>query len=599
MKKYKKFLSLVLSTLLVVSSMFCGTAIASEAAGFSEGDLVLYKYVVQTDSIIEAFEGTVNYPSDSLKICSSGDITVYDGETGSWIANDYKAEPGTVYFNASNAFPVYNFTKDTAMILILFEVTNADFNPEDISTTLVNFYDDDGFINNTNNPYNYKNVIDDLAGNEEVISGGCVDIDKGENYTTAPTEPETTEYVAPDDVIYFDYKVSGGHSLGEYDTPFTNNDDGTYTLSIPYSGVNTICSLYNETTGKFYTVSALTSVSLQLGAEPAELILDEKDSRTSLIFSSTSTGVLVLTFDYDTRTLTYELKAEESDSTESETVEPTEPESTSPTTEPAPTESETTESTEPDTTSPTTEPSDPVAVEYTVIYCYTTNDGEQTLTKTVTTKETDPTAIANLVAPTITNPYASYSLGECSINGTTVNAVLVATEKKYTVTVDGKEVGAYGYKDKITVQLNGADYTFYVTGNIDLISGEEKLPAEISLDGITASDTQVSMEILATANVENFSRMGIVFATDEKSETEIAAAVAEITKGTASSNGIAVHNSTVDTANESGSYQFTYVPFVKKDNANKILYFYTFVVDTDGKLSISSSVSVNLANACV
>ena len=147
--------------------------------------------------------------------------------------------------------------------------------------------------------------------------------------------------------------------------------------------------------------------------------------------------------------------------------------------------------------------------------------------------------------------------------------------------------------EKVTV----GDNTYYVTGHMNIVTGADKKPAAISLDGLTVSDTKVSMDLLATANIENFDRMGVVFAASERTEAEITAAVKAVTTGTSVSNGIAVHNSTVDSANESGSYQFTYAPYVSKDKANKTLYFYTFAVDTDGNVSVSSVVSVDLANA--
>ncbi|MGN1138831.1 MAG: hypothetical protein ACI4RM_05235, partial [Ruminococcus sp.] len=114
---------------------------------------------------------------------------------------------------------------------------------------------------------------------------------------------------------------------------------------------------------------------------------------------------------------------------------------------------------------------------------------------------------------------------------------------------------------------------------------------------VTVTDTKVSMDLLATANVDKFARMGVAFATAEKTVDEIADAVTNVKTGTAASNGVAVHNSTVDAPNESGSYQFTYAPYVSKDKADKTLYFYTFAVDTDGNVSLSSVVVVELAIA--
>ncbi len=242
---------------------------------------------------------------------------------------------------------------------------------------------------------------------------------------------------------------------------------------------------------------------------------------------------------------------------------------------------------------------EPVETDYTVVFNYVTEDGTQTLTKTTTSAESDVTKIATSVMPNIENKMYSYALGECTADGTTITANLVETKKLYSVTVDGTIMETqFGYKDKATVTLkDGTEYTFYVTGDVEITSDDPKVAAALSLDAVTVTDTKVSMDLLATANVEKFARMGVAFATAEKTVDEIAAAVANVTTGTAASNGVAVHNSTVDTPNESGSYQFTYAPYVSKDKADKTLYFYTFAVDTDGNVSVSSVVSVDLANA--
>ena len=117
----------------------------------------------------------------------------------------------------------------------------------------------------------------------------------------------------------------------------------------------------------------------------------------------------------------------------------------------------------------------------------------------------------------------------------------------------------------------------------------------MSLDALTISDTKISMDLLATANVEKFARMGVAFATSEKSVAEISNAVSNAATGTAVFEGIAVHNSTVDSPNESGSYQFTYAPYVSKDKASKKLKFYTFAVDDEDNVFISEAVEVDLA----
>lgn len=238
-----------------------------------------------------------------------------------------------------------------------------------------------------------------------------------------------------------------------------------------------------------------------------------------------------------------------------------------------------------------------MTTDYNVVYSYKTDEGIQTLTKKVTSDKIDASEIASVNMPDIVNPYYTYSLGECRVEGSTVYAPMVETDKKYLVTVDGKSVGSFGYKEKATVIIDGADYTFYVTGDVDLVSGSSKKSAAISLDGMTISDEKVSMELLATANIEKFSRMGVVFTAKDYSIEELKTAVLNVTEKTNAYNGIVVHNSSVNQPNESGSYQFTYAPYVSKNKATKKLKFYTFAVDNEGNVSISESVEVDLANA--
>lgn len=238
-----------------------------------------------------------------------------------------------------------------------------------------------------------------------------------------------------------------------------------------------------------------------------------------------------------------------------------------------------------------------MTADYNVVYNYKTDEGIQTLTKKVTTDKIDAYEIASANMPDIVNPYYLYSLGECRVEGSTVYASIAETEKKYLVSVDGKLIGSFGYKEKATVIIDGAVYTFYVTGNIDLVSGSSSKAAAISLDGMTITDDKVSMELLATANINKFSRMGVVFTANNYSIEELKAAVLNITDGTNVYNDIVVHNSSVNQPNESGSYQFTYAPYVSKNKAIKTLKFYTFAVDNEGNVSISESAEVDLENA--
>ncbi|MGN1130634.1 MAG: hypothetical protein ACI4Q8_04720 [Ruminococcus sp.] len=477
----KKFISVCLAVIMLVSTIICG-AVVTDAATYNVGDIITYQFVVNTGCKVQAFEGVVYFPSEKLSVVpyvdpdspeDEYDAIVYDNLTGSPMAN---ATSEGVEFNASFSRNIYDFTNDNAMVTVKFSVDDADFSPTEIYTKLTNIYDKAHNAYNGNNPYSYQNVI-----NDKVISGGTVDLDNGTSEETT-SSTEATE---------------------------------------------------------------ATTESTEATVESTEATVESTEATT-------------------------------------ESTVPTE------VTEP------TTESTAP------TEATEP-ALDYTVQFNYVTEDGQQTLTKTISTTETDVQTIVNTVMPNIENKMYSYTLGLCIADGTTITANLNETKKLYTVTVDGEIVGTqYGYKDKATVTLaDGTEYTFYVTGDIEITSDDPKETVAISLDALTISDTRISMDLLATANVEKFARMGVAFATEEKTADDIKSAVANVTTGTAVSNGIAVHNSTVDSPNESGSYQFVYAPYVSKEKSDRIFYFYTFAVDTDGNVSVSSVVSVDLTNAYV
>ena len=241
---------------------------------------------------------------------------------------------------------------------------------------------------------------------------------------------------------------------------------------------------------------------------------------------------------------------------------------------------------------------------YTVVFNYKTEDGQQILTKTTTSAESDEKKVAKSVMPTIKNKMYDYELGNCSADGTTITANLVEKKHLYSVTVDGEPVEErYGYKEMATVKLsNGTDYTFYVTDDVEIDSKTVTMDAvTLSHDALTVTDEKVSMDLLATAKVDKFARMGVAFATSDKPKADIESAVLEVSTGKGVSKKIAVHNSTVDSPNVSGYYQFVYAPYVSKemaiDNAATTLYFYTFVVDTDGRVEVSSGVPVDLKNA--
>ncbi len=293
--------------------------------------------------------------------------------------------------------------------------------------------------------------------------------------------------------------------------------------------------------------------------------------------------------------------------TEPTTEEPvTEPETTAPVTEP-----ETSAPTEPETTEPK-----PIT-EYTVIYNYNNGTEDTSVTRSYSTaEEMSAMDIANARIPKITNPYYKYNSVESATfkDDTTVEATLAQTEIKYTVTVNDEPYSSRPYLYVETIKSDkevgfivngevvavGTEFKFFVTGDMDIRTDESEATtsefASIFFNSLSVSEEKVMMELVATAKVDSdYERMGVAFATSEYNEDDVKEAVQQVVSGTArATNGVAVHNSSVGLANPSGQYQFIYAPYLStsKVNPDLHLYFYAYVVKTDGTVIISNSETV-------
>ncbi|MCR5653023.1 MAG: hypothetical protein K6F88_04390, partial [Ruminococcus sp.] len=259
--------------------------------------------------------------------------------------------------------------------------------------------------------------------------------------------------------------------------------------------------------------------------------------------------------------------------------------------------------------------------DYTVVYRYEDGDGvTKTITRAVSQSElTDANAIAALKDPssTISNMSYKYALGSASKSGTTVTAYLTKTANTYTVKLNGVTVGSnYKYLDKATVTnptetgflidgnliKRGTYIEIYVTGDIDITTDSSATRTDSAAINLTATyiaDDKVSYELLATANVDKFARMGVVFSASTKTTAQLKGAINQVTGSqTQVYNKIAVHNSSVDFPNSSGLYQFTYAPYFTNLPANgATLYFYTFAVTTEGSVVISDAKTVSVPNS--
>ena len=242
-------------------------------------------------------------------------------------------------------------------------------------------------------------------------------------------------------------------------------------------------------------------------------------------------------------------------------------------------------------------------------------DIDKTVSKTVSGGTYSDIELAELNMPYLRNARYNYSIDSVERNGDLISVTIKNSDKKYTVTLDNEEIGKYSYLETATINLDeeksflvngkvvfvGKSYSFYVGSDTTITTDVPRLNEEytfIDLNNVTVSDNKVELDMLATANVGtgNFQRMGVAFALSEKSETEISVAVQTIETGTATSNKIAVHNSSVNMFNQSGQYQFRYAPYFAKEKAkNATIYFYTYVV-TDEGIRISDSVQYNMSN---
>ena len=264
---------------------------------------------------------------------------------------------------------------------------------------------------------------------------------------------------------------------------------------------------------------------------------------------------------------------------------------------------------------------------YSIVYSYTENpeaETSSTYTKSVWTNLTDAKSIAELNMPRIENPYFNnYSVSAAAFADNTINAQLSWQNKKYTVYLNGEKKGEYEYLQnaQITVDepkdfiidgnfvASGTVYNFFVTGDTDIATSEPtgtvgesatliSNALYVSDDANAQGKAVVKMEMLASATSAGFKRMGVAFASSNRSNDDIKAAVSAVTSGTATNNRIAVHNSAVDNPNISGQYQFIYAPYVSvsKVSKDKSLYFYAYVVNSDGEVTISNYSKVSFSN---
>ena len=469
---------------------------------------------------------------DALSVES---VVVYDEGSQSYYANT----GNKIVFNATNVSSPFVFKDGVAMITVQFRVS-GDYDKKALETALSEFFSIE-LIDGGNISYRYANVIDG-----EVITSGIVDIDNPENNLTDPT----TESTEP-----------------------TTESETTEPTTVSESTEPTTESETTEPT----TVS-----------ESTEPTTESETTQPTTVSESTEP------------------------TTESETTQPTTvSESTEPTTESETTEPVTETTTATDPTNPK-----PEEITYTVTYNYNNGTEDTFLTRTYKTEEKiSAEELAVACYPSIKNPYNDYSVGDARFTGdTTVEVNLKATLKEYTITLNGDEYSVKHYMDVETITTDtesgflidskvvavGKTFKFFVTGDIDVVTRETEKTADefasIIFNSLSVSGQKVLIQLVATAKVDDYSRMGVAFTTSENVEDLVKEAVTEVESGTKKAeNGIVVHNSEVGLANESGQYQFIYAPYIDVGKVEKTtkIYFYAYVVKPDGTVIVSPAARVN------
>ena len=236
--KIKRTMS-VLSAMLIMLTAVCGCfAVSANAAG-----TMTYSYVISTSEAVNAFEGKVFYPKESLSVES---IT-FSGQKNDKI--------GTILFNDSNVSVPFNFSGGQTLITVVFNV-NGDYNVSDIYTEITDFYSN-ATVATGNIPFDYSNVIDG-----EVVSCGHTDIDTPANsyvnkkyvvtynYKENPGAQTKTKYIK--DVWS---NLNNAKRIAEFGMPKINNPYYTYSVDTAnYSGSYTTIYAVMSETDKQYTV---------------------------------------------------------------------------------------------------------------------------------------------------------------------------------------------------------------------------------------------------------------------------------------------------------------------------------------------------------
>ena len=200
--------------------------------------------------------------------------------------------------------------------------------------------------------------------------------------------------------------------------------------------------------------------------------------------------------------------------------------------------------------------------------------------------------------------------------GIVTDSPIIRLQRRFSVTFNGKNMGLYSYLDKVKLispnntytgfLINGklakfvTNITVIVTEDLNITTNRDAVyedAALLSLITTNIYDDRLFIELYATAIVESFYRMGIVYSFEDEDKASLYEAVVNRKRKFRTDKIIGIHTSTVDSPNESGRYQFRYSPCISFNNIfeGDKLYFRTFV-ETDDDILFSDVVLVDIWN---
>ncbi len=233
-------------------------------------------------------------------------------------------------------------------------------------------------------------------------------------------------------------------------------------------------------------------------------------------------------------------------------------------------------------------------------------------------------AIAEENMPSFRDMYYSFSIDfittEIIGEKTVIHVELKKTAKTYTVHYENGDISedyTRGFLEYLTLTSDhvttflidgvpvkrGTSLGLYASGNIDVTTDDDEVignTSSIILTNSTVDYNYIQFEMLAGATVtqNNFSRMGVAYSKSKRSVADLETAINTYTSGNGIYDKIGVHNSTVNTPNSSGMYQFRFNPYLNVSLADdSTLYFYSFVVTkNDGIIITDDPISVKVSS---